>query len=111
MQFVALIYNLENYADVDMSELMQQYREFGREAKNAGVIVTGEALQESNTARSLKVREGESIIEQGPVKDGTQQLGGYYVLECESMDSALQWAAKIPSARYGTIEVRPTINL
>lgn len=111
MQFVALIYNLENYADVGMTELIQQYRAFGQEAQRAGVIVTGEALQESITARSMQVRGGEPIVAKGPASNAKQQLGGFYVLECESMDSALEWAAKIPSARYGTIEVRPIIDL
>lgn len=109
MQFLALIYNSEGTDDVEMEELMSQYRAFGEEAGAAGVIVSGNALQPVSTATSVQVRKGQSHLVDGPFAETKEQLGGYYLLECQNLDEALKWAAKIPTARYGTIEVRPVM--
>lgn len=107
MQFLALIYAGEGNDDVDMDTLMVQYREFGEQAGQAGVLVAGEALEPVSTATSVRVRNGKSELTDGPFAETKEQLGGYYLLECKDLDEALVWAQKIPSARYGTIEVRP----
>ena len=107
MQFLALIYAGEDKDDVPMPELMQQYQAFGAEAKD--VIVGGNALEAVSTATSVRLREGKTHITDGPFAETKEQLGGYYLLECKDLDEAVKWAAKIPSARYGTIEVRPVM--
>ena len=107
MQFLALIYSVEGKDDVDMPTLLQQYGAFGEAAHKAGVLAGGNALQPVATATSVRVRSGKTQVTDGPFAETKEQLGGYYLLECKNLDEALAWAAKIPSARYGTIEVRP----
>lgn len=109
MQFLALIYSTEGQDDVDMETLFGQYRAFGEEAGAAGVLVGGNALEAISTATSVRVRNGQSELTDGPFAETKEQLGGYYMLECKDLDEAIKWAAKIPSARYGTIEVRPVM--
>ncbi len=109
MQFLALIYETEGSHDVDMPTLMAQYEAFGKEATAAGVMVGGNALEPISTATSVRVRNGESSLTDGPFAETKEQLGGYYLLDCKDQNEALLWAAKIPSARTGTVEVRPVM--
>ncbi|MBX2847676.1 MAG: YciI family protein [Acidiferrobacterales bacterium] len=113
MQFMALIYSSEAAGDdVDFDTLISQYRQFGEEAGAAGVLTDqGAALQPVSTATSVKLRDGKAVITDGPFAETKEQLGGYYILECKDLDDALHWAAKIPSARYGTVEVRPVMEI
>ncbi len=109
MQYLALIYNTEGNDDVDWETLMGQYQAFGEEAGAAGVLAGGNALEPVSTATSLQVRNGKTSLTDGPFAETKEQLGGYYMLECKDLDEALHWAAKIPTARYGTVEVRPVM--
>lgn len=109
MQFLALIYAGEDQDDVDMKTLMAQYQVFDKQVEAAGILLGGNALEGVSTATSVRVRRGQSEITDGPFAETKEQLGGYYLLECKDLDEALEWAAKIPSARYGTIEVRPVM--
>jgi len=109
MQFAALIYSTEGQDDVDWDTLIQQYGQFGEQAEKAGVIAGGEALQPVSTATSVQVRDGKTIVTDGPFAETKEQLGGFYMLNCKNLDEATEWASKIPSARYGTIEIRPII--
>lgn len=111
MQFMALIFSSEKDGDdVDLPTLLAQYGEFGEQAGAAGVLSgEGNALQPVSTATSVQVREGKSVITDGPFAETKEQLGGYYIFDCKDLDEALAWAAKIPSARYGTVEVRPVM--
>ena len=112
MKFMALIYSSEAAGDdVDLATLIDQYTQFGSDAEAAG-IVTGEgaALQPVSTATSVQLRGGKPVITDGPFAETKEQLGGYYVFDCKNLDEALEWAARIPSARYGTVEVRPVME-
>jgi hypothetical protein len=109
MQFMALIYETEGSQDVDWDTLIQQYGVFGENAQKAGVMVSGDALQPVSTATSVQVRDGKKIVKDGPFAETKEQLGGYYLLDCKDLDEAVEWAAQIPTARTGTIEVRPVI--
>ena len=111
MQFLALIYSNEGQDDVDVETLIGQYMALEEEMKDANVVFSGNALQPVSTATSIRVRAGEMVLTDGPFAETKEQLGGYYLLECKDLDEALKWAAKIPSARYGTIEVRPIMNI
>jgi hypothetical protein len=77
-----------------------------REARDAGVLESTGGLPTGNTT-TLRVREGKTLITDGPFAETHEQLGGYFLLECKDLDEALAWAAKIPAAQYGSIEVRP----
>ncbi|MDU0353178.1 YciI family protein [Paraglaciecola aquimarina] len=107
MQFLALIYGAEGQDDVDMQTLIEQYTAFEAEAGAAGILGGGNALEPVSTATSVRLRQGKPEITDGPFAETKEQLGGYYLFECKDLDEALMWAAKIPSARYGTVEVRP----
>ncbi|GHA03328.1 hypothetical protein GCM10008090_10440 [Arenicella chitinivorans] len=111
MQYMALIYAAEDADDVDLNTLIQQYTEFGEKAAAAGVLVDdGNALQPVSTATTVRLRNGKAEITDGPFAETKEQLGGYYILDCDTLDTALHWAAQIPSARYGSIEVRPVMQ-
>lgn len=114
MKYACLIYSDENDATANpdptseaFAAVMQAYQAFGEEAGSAGVIVAGEPLQPTSTATSLQVRGGEVITTDGPFAETKEHLGGFYILECESLDEAMKWAAKIPASATGTIEIRP----
>ena len=77
----------------------------------AGVLVDSGPLQPPETATTVRVRDGESLLSDGPFAEVKEQLGGYYLLECANLDAALRWAATIPSAKYGSIEVRPLMTM
>ncbi len=111
MQFLALIYSAEDQDDVEFDVLIKQYMALEQELNEAGVTYSGNALQPVSTATSLRLRNGEAEIHDGPFAETKEQLGGYYLFDCDTLDEALKWAAKIPSARYGTIEVRPVMTI
>lgn len=75
----------------------------------AGVVVSGNGLQPPHTATHLRVRGGERIVQDGPFADTREHLGGYFVIRAQSLDEALEWAARSPSAEYGSVEVRPVL--
>jgi hypothetical protein len=89
---------------------MQRWDAFTQDAIDAGVHVGGEGLQGSDTATTLKVQEGrDHIVSDGPFAETKEQLGGYYLLDCNDLDDALAWAKKIPLVEGG-IEVRPVMD-
>ena len=114
MKYLLTIYNDESgFAEAtpeDVQQVMAAYEAFGREVSAAGAMLGGEGLQPSSTATTVQVREGQTITSDGPFADTREQLGGYYLLECRDLDEAIGWAAKIPGAQNGTIEVRPVMD-
>jgi hypothetical protein len=115
MKFIALIYNDESmYADAtpqDIAATFQAHGEFGQAASEAGVFQgVGDGLQPVATATTVRVREGERLLTDGPYAETKEQLGGFYALECKDLDEALAWAARIPEAKTGAIEVRPLMD-
>ena len=94
----------------DGPRIMEAYGEFGRQVEEAGVFVAGAGLEPSSTATTVRVRDGERLITDGPFAETKEQLGGFYLLECKDLDEAIEWAAKIPGAQGGSIEVRPEMD-
>ena len=88
-------------------ELMNGYRDFTQDIKSKGVMIAGDPLQGIETAPTVRIRNGKADIVDGPFAETKEQLGGYYLLECNDLDEALGYAARIPTATYGSIEVRP----
>jgi hypothetical protein len=113
MQYIALIYSNEAednaMSPADREKLFAGYWAFTKAVKDAGVHVAGDALQPVATATTVSVRNGETITTDGPFAETKEQLGGYYLLECKNLDEAIEWAAKIPTAKTGRIEVRPIV--
>jgi hypothetical protein len=114
MKFLLTIYHDESrYASMspeDGARLMADYGAFGTEAQEAGVLLGGEGLQPTATATTVRVRDGETLFTDGPFAETREQLGGYYLLDCADLDEAARWAAKIPDARGGSVEVRPVMD-
>lgn len=112
-QYAALIYEPgdPDWTRLDSPEkqtMMQEYGAFGQAA--AAIIRGGAALYPTTTATSVRVPGGEVVTSDGPFAETKEVLTGFYVLECADLDDAVQWAAKIPAARAGTVEVRPVID-
>ncbi len=108
MQYILLINDppetLEQYGT---GELMAEYVAYSQELAEAGAMVGGNALQAPATATTVRDRDGRVLTTDGPFAETKELLGGYYVIDVESLDEALEWAAKCPGARTGSIEVRP----
>jgi hypothetical protein len=113
MQYLALIYTEEKMeagkTPEELQQLLADYNAFTAEAQKAGVMIRGDALRPTDTATTVRVRGGKMLTTDGPFAETKEQLGGYYLLECKDLDEALHWAAKIPNARDGSIEVRPIV--
>jgi hypothetical protein len=111
MQYLLLIYTDEiadSAASAEEQEaVMAGYNAFGHEA--AKKIVHGDALMPTSTATTVRVREEQTLITDGPFAETKEQLGGYYVVNCANLDEAIALAAKIPGAKWGSIEVRPVM--
>ena len=112
MRYLLTIYADETiWTDASPEEnaaTMEAYGAFGEEA--ADRIVSGEALQPTATATTVRVRDGDRLLTDGPFAETKEQLGGYYVVECDDLDQALALAARIPDAATGCVEVRPVID-
>jgi hypothetical protein len=114
MKFLLTIYGEESgwgeASPEEIGQVMAAYEAFGRAAAEAGVLVGGEGLQPTSTATTVRVRDNETLTTDGPFAETREQLGGYYLLDCSDLDDALGWAARIPGAQNGSVEVRPVMN-
>ncbi len=88
---------------------LKAYYDFTEETREKGQMVDGNPLQPISTATTVRVRGGKTEITDGPFAETKETLGGYYILECKDLDEAIECAAKIPGAAYGSIEVRPVM--
>ena len=114
MKYMLLIYHDEpSWNALTEPERQQIYLEFRKlrgELETRGQYVTGSQLQPITTATSVRVRDGKELITDGPFAETHEQLGGYFLVEAKNLDEATSIAARIPSARTGTIEVRPLVE-
>ena len=114
MKYMLLIYHDEQSWDgITESERQQiygEYRKLREQLQSSGRFVTGSQLQPITTATSVRVRDGKELVTDGPFAETHEQLGGYFLIEAENLDEATSIAARIPSARTGTIEVRPLVE-
>ncbi len=114
MKYLLLIYSDEK-ADVNMSKeemdaWMGEYWAYTEALQKAEVSLGGDALQPTATATTVRVKDGKKVTTHGPFAETKEQLGGYYLLNCNNLDEAIDWAAKCPGARVGSIEVRPVME-
>jgi hypothetical protein len=110
MRYALLIYVEPPAVEPSAEEnaaVMEAYNAFTSEAVEAGVMRGGEALEDAKTATSVRVRNGQTLVTDGPFAETKEEFGGYYLIEAPNLDEAIKWAAKIPGAVRGTIEVRP----
>jgi hypothetical protein len=109
MQYILLIYSEDNArpSDADETSLMAEYGAFTQEIVKSGQFKSADRLKPASTATTVRVRGGKTLTADGPFAETREQLGGYYVVEAKDLDEAVSIAAKIPTARSGSIEVRP----
>jgi hypothetical protein len=115
MRYLLLIYASEAaYAlmtQEERIELMQAHSAFANEAQRRGLLTGGEQLQPTSTATTIRVRNGKTLITDGPFAETKEQLAGTYILNCKDLDEAIEMAAKIPDAFFGSIEIRPAMEM
>jgi len=111
VQYLLLIYGSdEEWAALDADEqrgIYARYGELERELNAAGAITGGAELRPAATATTVRVRNGETLVTDGPFAETREQLGGFFQVECGSMKEALEIARRIPTAEHGAVEVRP----
>lgn len=114
MQYLLLIYDREadraQMTDGDRAQMFADYGAFTKDIKASGNFRAGDALKPTHTATTVRVRDGKATTTDGPFAETREQLGGYYLIEAKDLDEATQIAARIPSARSGSIEVRPILQ-
>jgi hypothetical protein len=107
MQFLALIHanedGRESLSDDERQAVYERYMDFSQR----GEVVSGAELQPTGTATTVRVRDGDRLVTDGPYAEVKEALGGFYILECDSIDEACKIAAGIPAAEHGAVEVRP----
>jgi len=115
MKYLCLIYGDENarttMSAADRQSMMTEYMQFSEWIKKSGQYVSGQALQPTSTATTVRIRSGKLSTTDGPFAETKEQLGGFYLVEAKDLNDAIQIAAKIPGAKAGAIEVRPIMSV
>ena len=113
MQYLLLIYGNESQFEktgkAEQNKILQEYGQFSKSIAGSGHMRGGNELDRTSKAKTVRVRNGKQVVTDGPFAETKEQLGGYYLVEAKNFDEALALAARIPSARWGSIEVRPII--
>jgi hypothetical protein len=114
MKYMLLIYDNEQawtrISETEQRKIYGEYMQFTEDIKASRNYLAGSQLHPVATASSVRVRDGKELITDGPFAETHEQLGGYYLIEAKDLDEATKIAARIPSARYGTVEVRPLVE-
>src|SRR3712207_2671600 len=114
MKYLCLIYeNEKGWAEMPKEQAdaaMGEYFAFTDDIKKSGQYVAGDALHPTHTATTVRVRNGKTLTTDGPFAETKEQLGGYYLIDAKDLDEAIQVASKIPSARWGSVEIRPVVD-
>jgi hypothetical protein len=115
MRYALLIYANEqewaSQSEEDSQAQFQEYMAFTKDIVDRGIHKGGEALQTTSSATTVRVRDGETLTTDGPFAETKEQLGGFYVVECNDLDEAIELASRIPDVRKGSIEVRPIMDV
>ena len=111
MQYMALIYADEGawdgLSEDERGAIHARYRALAEDAHVAGVMQGGDELGPTRDATTVRVRDGQTLVVDGPYAEAREALGGYFLFECASIDEAVEWAARIPAVEHGAVEVRP----
>ncbi|HXP14538.1 MAG TPA: YciI family protein [Actinomycetes bacterium] len=115
MRYALLIYaNEQDWAsqtEEQSQAVNQEYMAFTKDIIDRGLMKGGEALQSTATATTVRVRDGETLTTDGPFAETKDQLGGFYLVDCNDLDEAIEVAARIPDVRRGSIEIRPIMDV
>ena len=111
MQYALLIYEDEKLWETTPAEeagaIMKGYERFGEALAKADAMRGGERLKPSTLATTVRIREGETLLTDGPFAETKEHFGGFYLIEAANIDEAVKWAAQIPGAQTGCVEIRP----
>jgi hypothetical protein len=111
MKYLLLMYADEsigsNWSKEEMQAAGKTWAEFRKEMSSSGVLVSSSGVAPNTSATTVRVRNDKTMITDGPFAETHEQLGGYFLVECSDLDEAIRWAEKIPTAKYGSIEIRP----
>jgi len=114
MKYLLLIYDdpkvWEGFSEGEVGKMMGEYREFSSQISESGHMLGGAQLQPPESATTVRIRDSKRLVHDGPFAETREVLGGYYLVEAKDLDEAIGLAARIPSARVGTIEVRPLVE-
>jgi len=114
VKYMLLIYDdeqaWEKLAETERQRIVGEYMQFTQQIKSTGKYVTGAQLRQTLAATSVRTRDGRRVVTDGPFAETCEQLGGYYVIDARDLDEALDVAAEVPSARVGTVEIRPIVD-
>jgi hypothetical protein len=114
MKYLLAIYSNEvewgGLSDADRQAMYAEYAELSEDLGRRGMMIDGAELRPTSAATTVRVRDGRSLVTDGPFAETKEQLGGYFVIECDTIDEAIENAARIPGARHGSIEVRPLVE-
>ena len=114
MKYMLLMYAQESAVQAgtpeDFQAAARTWQALLQDAKAAGVLIESNGLAPTGSATTVRVRDGQTLITDGPFAETHEQLGGFFLLECPDLDEALRWAARVPHAAYGSVEVRPLWN-
>ena len=114
MRYLCLIYDDESkwttMPKAQADAMMGEYFGFTEGIKKSGHYVAGEALQPTQTATTVRIRDGKTSTTDGPFAETKEQLGGFYLIEAKDLDEAIQIGSRIPSVRIGSIEIRPVVD-
>lgn len=113
MNYLLLIYADEDAepkpGTPEFKQYLEDYGAYTKEVQDKGLMVGGDALEKVSMATTVRVRDGKILTTDGPFAETKETLGGYYMLDCKDLDEAIEYAAKIPSAKLGSIEIRPVV--
>ena len=115
MRYMLLIYEAPEarptMTDAEMQEDMGKWFSYTTALAESGSLISGDPLRGIDVATTVRVRGGKKLVTDGPFAETKEHLLGYYMIECADIDSALEWAAKIPSVTSGSVEVRPVMDM
>jgi len=115
MQYLVMIYEdaagFGKRSSADAPKHFAAFQAYTAALREAGVWVGGNPLQAPHTATTVRLRDGKRQVQDGPIADTKEQLGGYYLIDVPNLDAALDWGARCPATAYGAVEVRPVMPI
>jgi hypothetical protein len=114
MKYMLLLYSAEDagpeMGSPEQAAEMPMWFQYGADLTEAGAHIAGDALHGCDTATTVRVRDGETLVTDGPFAETKEVLGGFYMIDVDNLDEAKKWAAKVPLAPYGSVEIRPIME-
>lgn len=112
MQYMLLIYLDENsLSEAERAQCYEQSAAFARQLHTEGRFIATAPLHPTSTATSIRTREGKRLVTDGPFAETREQLGGFFIIDAENLDQAIEIAGQIPAGRWGTVEIRPIMQI